>query len=815
MRRLTCGLAVVTAGALGAAGTAQAAERTVVRASESVARECLAKPFTGERGVDGLRYTAEASGLVRARLSGSKGDWDVAVFDAGSGERVAASAAFRSNELAESFVTKGQRLVVQACRFAGGAGQATLTVQTLPVRTKAQGTKGKIRLVSVAADAAGKQRLIDLGLDLTEHGHSGKVDVVAYGKADLRTLRRAGFTFDVEVADLAAQARADRRADARYARRSGARTAQATPTLPSGRTSYRRLADYETEMKMLAMEYPALVRPLTLNHETLEGRDVVGIEITRRPNNLEDGKPIFINMGTHHAREWPSAEHTIEFAYDLVRNYGRSVRTTRLVDRARTIFVPVINPDGFNVSREADPGDPADDFDGDDLEMRRKNCRVRDGSTGTEDCSALLRDVGVDPNRNYGGLWGGPGASFDPRDDTYRGEAPFSEAETQNVRELLSTRNVTNLITNHTYSALVLRPPGVAAMGLAPDEPVLRELGTRMTAANGYANLPGFGLYDTTGSTEDWSYWTQGSLGYTFEIGTEGFHPPYELAVVGEYTGTGDVVGAGSGGNREAYYRMLEATVDRDYHATIRGTAPRNSTLTISKAFQTSTSPVLQPNPADPANPLVTAPLTFPDRLEYSFSNPAREFAWDVNPSTRPIQAGRYGRAPTGAPQQAAIPLANPAGQPAENTGSAYDQPYEEIPFTIEGGPAFDNGTATVHIEWTNPETDWDIYVFDANGSQVASSASFGDTTEDAVLLFPEAGQYTVRVINYDQVDGAPYDDWSGGEVTFAPPTPPVAGTTETWTLTCERPDGAATNPVQVRVARGERVQIDRPCRRR
>ena len=81
-----------------------------------------------------------------------------------------------------------------------------------------------------------------------------------------------------------------------------------------------------------------------------------------------------------------------------------------------------------------------------------------------------------------------------------------------------------------------------------------------MASHNGYANIPGYGLYDTTGATEDWTFWTAGSLGFTFEIGPNGFHPPYNNSVVDEYLGRGQTAGAGKGGNREAYYEMLEST---------------------------------------------------------------------------------------------------------------------------------------------------------------------------------------------------------------------------------------------------------------
>ena len=44
---------------------------------------------------------------------------------------MAGSAALRGNELAEGFVTKGQRLLVQACRFGGKAGKARVSVSYL------------------------------------------------------------------------------------------------------------------------------------------------------------------------------------------------------------------------------------------------------------------------------------------------------------------------------------------------------------------------------------------------------------------------------------------------------------------------------------------------------------------------------------------------------------------------------------------------------------------------------------------------------------------------------------------------------------
>jgi hypothetical protein len=309
---------------------------------------------------------------------------------------------------------------------------------------------------------------------------------------------------------------------------------------------------------------------------------------------------------------------------------------------------------------------------------------------------------------------------------------------------------------------------------------------------------------------EDWSYWTAGGLGYTFEIGLDGFHPAFEDAVVGEYLGRAPAAGAGRGGNREAYLRMLEATVDASSHAVLTGSAPAGSTLTIAKAFETSTSPVLQPGPSGDLIP--TTPIVFGERLTSSMVVGADgTFSWSVNPSTRPIVAGRYGRDPVG-PVPPAVALVNPPGVPEINQeGDIRDGATETTQFTVPAPPEYDAGVVYVDVTWANPATDWDVYVYDASGAQIASAATGGRNAERATIALPEPGTYTLRFVNYEQVEGAPVDDWSGS-VSFGPPSPAVAGVTEAWTLTCSRPDAAGVAPRSVTIARGEQADLGEAC---
>ena len=110
-------------------------------------------------------------------------------------------------------------------------------------------------------------------------------------------------------------------------------------------------------------------------------------------------------------------------------------------------------------------------------------------------------------------------------------------------------------------------------------------------------------------------------------------------------------------------------------------------------------------------------------------------------------------------------------------------------------------------------DTDWDVYVYNAAGELVTQSASFGDTTEDAILMDPPAGRYTAVIVNYDQVDGQPYDDWGNGRVDFESPRPRTENPVkEAWTFTCRRPGGAEGAPQSVIVDRGQRVDLGDAC---
>ena len=102
--------------------------------------------------------------------------------------------------------------------------------------------------------------------------------MLLYSEADERKLTDAGLTFTVRIADVVPRDRENRLTEQRAARDASARR-NAAADLPSGRTTYRTLPDLEEDLKRLAEENPTLVRVVTLPLQTIEGRDILGIEI--------------------------------------------------------------------------------------------------------------------------------------------------------------------------------------------------------------------------------------------------------------------------------------------------------------------------------------------------------------------------------------------------------------------------------------------------------------------------------------------------------------------------------------------------------
>ena len=393
-------------------------------------------------------------------------------------------------------------------------------------------------------------------------------------------------------------------------------------SLPTGRVTYRTLIETNNELERIASQYPNLVKRFELNHRSLLGQRVWALEISRNVNQ-SSGKPVFLMTGLHHAREWPTVELTMEFVWDVLRSDAVDPRISRLLDSVRFIVVPVVNPDGYEMSRSYLN------------EQKRKNCRVEMGKIPTwAECAAPENsNAGVDLNRNYGGFWGGGGATIGVSGGSSRGEAPFSEPEIQNIRDIMSANQVVVALSNHTPDAKVLRVPSAAEEPIPADvvvyDSLAKELGRDMNwPAGPWPEI----YYVASGTMEETAYYAAGTLAFTFENtpGQRSFHPAYSF-VVDQYAGTGAYLGSNA---RAAFLRLYEAAGNAQLHSVLRINAPAGAKLQLSKEFALESSPVIQ---QDSSRAL---PISIPFTLRSSVTVPAgaKMISWHVNPSVRPSQ---------------------------------------------------------------------------------------------------------------------------------------------------------------------------------
>lgn len=271
---------------------------------------------------------------------------------------------------------------------------------------------------------------------------------------------------------------------------------------------YHSYSEIKTELQQLELAYPQIAKVYDIG-DSWEKRDIWAIKISDNVAQEED-EPEVLFIGCHHAREWISVEVPFYLAKYLVENYDTDPLIQSYVDNGEIWIVPMLNPDGHQYTIDVD-------------RLWRKNRRNNGGGS-----------YGVDLNRNYSYMWGGPGSSFNPWSEIYRGPAPFSEPETQAIRDLALSHEFRAIMTYHSYGQLILYPWGYT-YDPPPDEPLLSELSLDMADliqdvhGEVYTPMQASDLYLTSGTTDDWSYGELGTFCFTIELRPQGFFPGFLL----------------------------------------------------------------------------------------------------------------------------------------------------------------------------------------------------------------------------------------------------------------------------------------------
>lgn len=279
---------------------------------------------------------------------------------------------------------------------------------------------------------------------------------------------------------------------------------------PSCYRTYEEMADF---LQATAANHPSITTLMDAGDswEKAQGlvqRDLWAMRIT---SHMTPGpKPKLFVVAEHHARELVTPEIAMKFIAYLTRNYGADPEVTWLVDYREIWVLPMANPDGHAQAEN--------------YQNWRKNTDYVNGCPMGD----APYFYGVDLNRNYGYQWGGEGASPNPCHPMYQGPAPFSEPETQAIRDLVTAQGFDLLISLHSYADMILYPWGYTESP-APHEADLHAMAAKFASYNGYAPIQSARMYITSGDTTDWAYGEQGIPAFTFEIGSSAdgyFWPP-------------------------------------------------------------------------------------------------------------------------------------------------------------------------------------------------------------------------------------------------------------------------------------------------
>ncbi|HQU73362.1 MAG TPA: M14 family zinc carboxypeptidase, partial [Calditrichia bacterium] len=346
-----------------------------------------------------------------------------------------------------------------------------------------------------------------LGLDHAHH-RDGKLEVVL-NPEQYQLIRRQGVDHQVLIEDMTAHYLENVRIPDEQMR-DLQRSMKAT--YPVEGFEYGSMGGYYTFTEVLAeldsmrLLYPNLITVRQSIGTSIQGRDLWMVKISDNPD-VEESEPEVLYTALHHAREPQGMMGLIYFMYHLLENYGTDPEVTYLVNNREMFFIPVLNPDGYVYNEQTNPGGGG---------FWRKNRRNNgDGS------------FGIDLNRNYGYFWGhdNVGSSPSPSSETYRGTGPFSEPETQAIRDFANAHNFHLALNYHTYGDWLIYPWGYVAGFRTPDSTTFETLAANMTQFNGYT----YGTADETvgyivnGDSDDWLYGEQTTknkiLALTPEVG--------------------------------------------------------------------------------------------------------------------------------------------------------------------------------------------------------------------------------------------------------------------------------------------------------
>merc|ERR1712180_299742 len=269
--------------------------------------------------------------------------------------------------------------------------------------------------------------------------------------------------------------------------------------------AYNQWEDIESYLLELNETNPNIV--VSSIGKTYEGRDMLVAKIST--DSSADKPSVWFDFGIH-AREWITPASGL-WGLDHMANGGHD-GINQLLEKFDVYLMPVTNPDGYHYTWNGD-------------RMWRKNRQEYEANT----CK------GVDLNRNFDdGHWDGDGTSHNSCSDVYDGPGPFSELESQAVRDyaqgLYDNAKLSAFFTVHSYSQLWMYAYGWTFDDCPDNDELYRVSGVGVDALTAVYGTPfeygsiNDAIYPAAGTSIDWGY----SIGvihtYTLELRDTGHY---------------------------------------------------------------------------------------------------------------------------------------------------------------------------------------------------------------------------------------------------------------------------------------------------
>jgi len=253
----------------------------------------------------------------------------------------------------------------------------------------------------------------------------------------------------------------------------------------------------------LVGQYPDICEIVSVG-TSYQGRAIQGIKITGGTGKNIAGKRAFWLDGGIHAREWITVSTVTYMLAETLKEYGNDDFVTNWVDNYNIYYVPILNPDGYEYTRNGN-------------RMWRKTMMPNPGQSS--ECA------GTDPNRNWDWHWNEAGSSSNPCSESYSGQSAGDQPEVKAVMDYLKNKDdFLGYINFHSYSQLWMTPWGYTyshpkdyevqhAAGQAAVEALQAVHGTHFE--NGaIAEI----IYEASGSSADYAY---GACNILFAGGVE------------------------------------------------------------------------------------------------------------------------------------------------------------------------------------------------------------------------------------------------------------------------------------------------------